>query len=87
MRPSAAQEKWAGSEDDSVCFSPRTIEFSVKFWARCTVISELVGLVVIGLVGRPVGFGLVWSPIVIGLVWFGLDLLVLLVWSKLFWDM
>lgn len=41
--------------------------------------SELVGLVAIGLVGRPVGFGLVWSSIVIGLVWFGLYLLVLLV--------
>ena len=41
--------------------------------------SELVGLVVIGLVGQPVGFGLVWSRFVIGLVWFGLRLLVLLV--------
>jgi hypothetical protein len=49
--------------------------------------SELVGLVVIGLVGRPVGFGLVWSSFVIGLVWFGLRLLVLVVWSIPFWDM
>lgn len=45
----------------------------------CTQSSELVGLVVIGLVGQPVGLGLVWSHFLIGLVWFGLYPLVLLV--------
>lgn len=47
--------------------------------AKANELSELVGLVAIGLVGRPVGFSLVWSSIVIGLVWFGLYRLVLLV--------
>ena len=50
-------------------------------------VSELVGLVVIGLVGLLVVIGLVWSSIVIGLVWYGLYPLVSLVWSIPLWDM
>jgi hypothetical protein len=44
-------------------------------------ISELVGLVAIGLVGQPVGFGLVWFGLDLLLVWFDL---VCTLWSYWF---
>jgi hypothetical protein len=66
----------ASSREPSEWYPTRLVSLSFA----TAQISELVGLVAIGLVGQPVGFGLVWSWFVIGLVWFGLYSLVLLVW-------